>query len=73
MEKHSSKSGLFLSVSQAGHPQHYDARRAKGSYGGNFFSLAHRSKATNEGQVFAAFRNVMGHAIRYDDGIPVQQ
>lgn len=45
----------------------------KGSYGGNFFSLAHRSKATNEGQVFAAFRNVMGHAIRYDDGIPVQQ
>ena len=57
------KSGLFLSVSQTGYPQHYDAGGAKRSYRRQGFHLEHRSEAADERQVFAAFRDLVGHAI----------
>lgn len=57
------KSGLFLSVSQTGYPQHYDAGGAKRSYRGQGFHVEHRSEAADERQVFAAFRDLVGHAV----------
>ena len=63
MAKHSSKSGLFLSVGQTGYPQHYDAGRAKGGYRRKRFSVAYRPETANEGQVFSALRNIVDHAV----------
>ena len=62
-QKHSSKSGLLLSVGQAGYSQYYDAGWTKGGYRRKLFSVAHRPEAANEGQIFTALRNIVGHAI----------
>ena len=43
--------------------QYYDAGWTKGGYRRKLFSVAHRPEAANEGQIFTALRNIVGHAI----------
>ena len=61
--KSTAAKAVFLSVSQTGYPQHYDAGGTKRSYRGQGFHLEYRSEAANERQVFAAFWDLVGHAV----------